>query len=248
MASQCDTDKTRSDKWCNQLSGLFQLIAEHVEEVDEPALHTRLTTLLSLNGFSSSLRIRLQTALAQVTLWADDPDSVLMKERIFAVVSDVPTFPTTRVDALVPFLSSVYHFCSHNDFHLKNTNEGLQQLIGIERPVTPVGRRTSVAGADILATTVKATSASLYRPISTLDDITPRLENELKRHIWFSKLGNMSFFDHFFPEIDELPAPKCFPVNPPQNKVIEWFEEYDKECRKVMKPGSCRLFLETAAN
>jgi len=98
------------------VSGLSQLIAEHVKEVDEPALHTRLTTLLSLNGFSSSLGAQLQMAVSQVALWADDPASVFMKERILAVVFYAPTFPTTRVNTLVPFSSSVYHFCSHDDF------------------------------------------------------------------------------------------------------------------------------------
>jgi len=136
MASQYGTGKTRSETWRNQLSGLFQLIAEHVKEVDESALHTRLTTLLSLNDFASSLRAQLSTTFVQV-LWAHDPDSALMKDRILAVLPDVPTFFTTRVDTLVPFLSSVYHFCSHDDFPLKNTIECLQQLIAIPRPVTP---------------------------------------------------------------------------------------------------------------
>jgi len=95
---------------------------------------------------------------------------------------------------------------------------------------------------------VKATSASLYSPLSTLDDVTPRLENELKRHIWFSEFGDMSFFDRFFPEIDDPPAPKLFPDHPQQNDVIKWFEAYDKECRKVMKLDSCGRFLETSAN
>ena len=167
MASQYDTDKMRSETWRNQLSGLFQLIAEHVKEVDESALHTRLTTLLSLNDFTSSLRTQLQTALPQVALWADDPDSVLTKDRILAVVFYDPTFPTTRVDTLVPFLSSVYHFCSHDDFPLKNTIECLQQLIAIPRPVTPVVHQASIARADTLATPVKATSASFYSPLST---------------------------------------------------------------------------------
>jgi len=157
MASQHNPDKTRCETWRNQLSGLYQLIAEHGKEVDEASLPTRLTTL---SDFTSSLRTQLQTTLAQIALCSQDPDSVLMKDPILAVVSYVPTFSTTRVDTLVPFLSSVYHFCSHDDFPLTNVIECLQQLIAIPRPVTPVVRRASVAGADILATPVKATSAS----------------------------------------------------------------------------------------
>ena len=42
MASQRDPDKTRSDKWRNQLSGLYQLIAEHGKEVDASALYPRV--------------------------------------------------------------------------------------------------------------------------------------------------------------------------------------------------------------
>jgi len=169
-----------------------------------------------------------------------------MKDRISAVVSYVSTFPTTRVDKLVPFLSSVYHLCSHDDFPLKKTIKCLQQLIAIPQPVTPLVRRAS--GADILATPVKAMSASLYGLLSTLDDVTPRLESELKRYIWFSEVGNMSFFDHFFPEINDPPAPKPFPDNPHQNDVIDWIEAYDEECREVMELGNCRRFLETPAN
>jgi len=248
MASQYDPDKTRSETWRNQLSGLFQLIAEHVKEVDESALHTRLTTLLSLNGFTSSLRTQLQTALSQVALWADDPDSVLMKDRIFAVISYVPTFPTTRVDTLVPFLSSVYHFCSHDDFPLTKVIGCLQELIAISRPATPV-RRTSVARADILATPVKPTSSSPYSPMSTLEDVTPQLENELKRHLWFSTSDNMSFFDHFFPEINNLPTPEPFPLDPQQSRVITWFEVYDQRCREEVKTlKGCKWMLKTSAN
>jgi len=87
MASQYDTDKTRSETWRNRLSGLFQLIVEHVKEVDEFALHTHLTTLLSLNDFTSSLRTQLSTMFLQV-LWTQDPDSVLMKDRILAVLRE----------------------------------------------------------------------------------------------------------------------------------------------------------------
>jgi len=58
----------------------------------------------------------------------------------------------------------------------------------------------------------------------------------------------MSFFDHFFPEINDPPVPKLFPDNPQQNKVIDWFEAYDKKCRKVMELENCGQFLETSAN
>jgi len=101
MASQCGTDKTRSETWRNQLSGLFQLIAEYVKEEDESSLHTRLTTLLSLSDFASSLRAQLLMTFAQF-LWTQDPDSVLMKDRILAVIPDVPTFFTTRVEHWYP--------------------------------------------------------------------------------------------------------------------------------------------------
>jgi len=58
----------------------------------------------------------------------------------------------------------------------------------------------------------------------------------------------MSFFDHFFPEINDPPVPKLFPDDPQQNKVIDWFEAYDKECRKAMELRNCGRFLETSAN
>jgi len=39
-----------------------------------------------------------------------------MKDRILAVIGSVPEFPTTRVDTLLPFLVSVYHFCRYDSY------------------------------------------------------------------------------------------------------------------------------------
>ena len=77
---------------------------------------------------------------SHIALWAQDPDSVSMKDRILTVVYYDPTFPTTRIDTLVPFLSSIYHFCSHDDFPLTKVIACLQELIAIPRPATPVVR------------------------------------------------------------------------------------------------------------
>jgi len=171
MASQnpdSGPDKRRSTKWRNQLSDLYQLIAEHVDGKDPKIpLPDRLTSLLSSEPFISALAVRLAMVLAQIQTWTEDPDAGPMKDRILAVVGFVPMFPTTRAAALVPFLESVYHFSRRDDSPLGAIIEPMQQLIADERAATPNLPTNSVA-ATFEATPLKAKSTSPYSACYTL--------------------------------------------------------------------------------
>jgi hypothetical protein len=96
-----------------QLSDLYQLIVEHVGEDgdDSPAaLSARLTALLARDSFAVPVTDGLRQYLVRILGYTQESDFDALRD-IPLIVSLIPDFPRTRLDALVVFLQAVDRFC-----------------------------------------------------------------------------------------------------------------------------------------
>jgi hypothetical protein len=55
----------------------------------------------------------------------------------------------------------------------------------------------------------------------------PKLAAELKRSLWCTT--DDSFFDTYFPPVDDVPLPSTFPQSPTEDEVVKWFRQYYEE-------------------
>jgi len=144
-----------------------------------------------------------------------DSDDGPMKDRTPAaidpaVIESVPKFPTTRVDTLLPFLVSVYHFCHDDGSPVRDVVESLRRLVADQRSVTP-DRPAKPSTTPFEATPRKAKSSSPYSASYTHEMVDRRLFWELDRQFGLSCPGICASSIGSSPQSTTRRSPRHFP-------------------------------------
>lgn len=253
MSSSQDDSGTVSGRlmWRTQLSDIYKLIVEHVDEDrdDSPAtLSAHITTLLSQDSFAVPTAHRLLAYFVQILRYTQEPDLSTLQDVPLAIDNAIPGFPKTRPDTLVAFLQAVYRFCHGRDgCSHRDVIESLQVLLAGPRLCTP--DLAPPAPGVPHQTPFKLKSSIPYSSFHTHNKVDPRLASELERHVWHTR--DMSFFDRFFPDVDCLLSPTAFLPDPQQDDLVEWFNGYNRTCREWWKEqnmAKCKWTLKTSPN
>ena len=140
----------------------------------------------------------------------------------------VPLLPSARhssprVDittALTKLIAVTHRFYSNDGFStpldvqilIDAVSEFVHETSGMGLP-SPVRIKPNFQSTPITKNSVS------HMETSTTDKVLDeRLEYELKDHLW---TADDSFFDHFFPEIPDLPLPQSpFPAAPTEARVV----------------------------